>query len=85
MQLVRYAQSEEFNEEWTALSRGWSLPANSKLLHLQSKLDDDGLLSSDGRLKNAKFLSHDIRYPVILPRQSWITKLIVKGQPRVRD
>ena len=68
----------EFQEEWAALSRGRSLPAHSKLLHLQQKLDDDGLLRSDGRLKNAKFLLYDVRYPVILPRKSWITKLIVK-------
>ena len=78
LQLVRYAQSSEFQEEWTALSRGRSLPANSKILKLQPRLDDDGLLRSDGRLKNAKFLSYDVRYPVILPRKSWITTLIVK-------
>ena len=78
IQLVRYAQIVEFQEDWTALSRGRSLPAHSKLLRLQPKLDDDGLLRSDGRLKNAKFLSYDVRYPVILPRKSWITKLIVK-------
>ena len=78
IQLVRYAQIVEFQEEWTALSRGRSLPAHSKLLCLQPKLDTDGLLRSDGRLKNAKFLSYDVRYPVILPRKSWITKLIIK-------
>ena len=78
IQLVRYAQIVEFQEEWTALCRGRSLPAHSKLLRLQPKLDDDGLLRSDGRLKNAKFHSYDVRYPVILPRKSWITKLIVK-------
>ena len=35
-------------------------------------------MRSDGRLKHAKFLSFDVRYPIILPRKSWITKLIVK-------
>ena len=35
-------------------------------------------MRSDGRLKNAKFLSYDVRHPVILPRKSWMTKLIVK-------
>ena len=78
IQLVRYAQIVEFQEEWAALSCGRSLPAHSKLLRLQPKLDDDGLLRSDGRLKNAKFFLYDVRYPVILPRKSWITKLIVK-------
>ena len=78
IQLVRHAQSTEFQEEWKALSRGSSLPANSKLQGLQPKLDEDGLLRSDGRLKHAEFLSHDVRYLVILPRRGWVTKLIVK-------
>ena len=79
IQFVRYAQIVEFQDEWTALSRGRSLTAHSKLLRLQPKLDKDGLLRSDGRLKRAKFLLYDVRYyPVISPRKSWITKLFVK-------
>ena len=35
-------------------------------------------MRSDGRLKHAKFLPYDVRYPVLLPRKSWVTKLIVK-------
>lgn len=35
-------------------------------------------MRSDGRLKYAEFLSYDVRYPVILPRRNWVTKLIVK-------
>ena len=77
IQLVRHAQSTEFWDEWTALSRGRSLLAHTKLLGLQPKLDDDGL-RSDGCLKNAKFLSYDVRYPVILSRKCWVTKLIIK-------
>ena len=49
-----------------------------KLLGLKPNLDDDGLMRSDGRLKQAKFLAYDVRYPIILPRKSWVTKLIVK-------
>ena len=37
-------------------------------------------MRSDGRLKYAQFLSYDVRYPIILPRRSWITTLIVKEQ-----
>ena len=77
-QLIRYAQSTEFSEEWNALSHGRPISSSSKLIGLQPKVDDDGLMRSDGRLKHAKFLSFDVRYPIILPRQSWITKLIVK-------
>ena len=35
-------------------------------------------MRSDGRLKQDKILAHDVRYPIILPRKSWVTKLIVK-------
>ena len=35
-------------------------------------------MRSDGRLTHAKFLSYDVRYPVILPRRSWVTRLIIK-------
>ena len=78
IQLIRYAQYTEFPEEWAALSHGRQLSSNSKIIGLRPKIDDDGLMRSDGRLQNAKFLSYDVRYPVILPRNSKITKLIVK-------
>lgn len=60
------------------LVHGKALSSRSRLLGLQPKLDTDGIMRSDSRLKNAKFLSYDVRYPVILPRKSWVTKLIVK-------
>ncbi|MCG8034838.1 MAG: DUF1759 domain-containing protein, partial [Candidatus Thiodiazotropha taylori] len=78
VQLIQHAQVTEFTEEYKSLSRGKPLPTNSKLLGLQPKLDDDGLMRADGRLKHAQFLSYDVRYPVILPRKCWVTRLIVK-------
>ena len=50
----------------------------ASLLALKPKLDDDGLMRSDGRLAHAQFLSYDVRYPVIFPRKNWVTQLIVK-------
>ena len=35
-------------------------------------------MRSDGRLTYAEFLPYDVRYPVILPRKSYVTKLIIK-------
>ena len=66
IQLIKQTQCFEYFEcqdEWKALAHGRPLPSNSKLLALKPKLDDDGLIRSDGRLKNAKFLSltFDIR------------------------
>ncbi|CAG2208608.1 unnamed protein product [Mytilus edulis] len=50
----------------------------SKLLGLQPRIDENGLIRCDGRLEYAEFLSFDARYPIILPRKNWVTKLIVK-------
>ena len=80
LQLIQHAQMTEFWEEWKALSSRKSLPGNRKLLGLQPKLDDDGLMRSDGRLKHAEFLSYNVRFPTKLPRRSWVTKLIIKDQ-----
>ena len=78
IKLIKETQRSHFPEEWHSIMRGQKLPSNSKLLGLQPKIDNDGLMRSDSRLKHAKFLSYDVRYPVILPRKSWVTKLIVK-------
>ena len=78
IQLIKHTQYFEFLAEWKALALGQPLPTKSKLFALKPKLDNDGIMRSDGRLKNAKFLSFDVRHPVILPRRHWVTKLIVK-------
>ena len=43
-QLVKFTQTTEFREEWKALSNRKSLPSGSKLLGLNPKIDDDGLI-----------------------------------------
>ena len=78
IQLVKQAQRCEFQDEWNALLSRRPLSSNSKLLALNPQLDDDGLIWSDGRFTNAKFISYDVRHPVILQRKSWVTKWITK-------
>ena len=78
VELFRRTQQSEFQDEYKALVNRRPLPSNSKLLSLKPKLDDDGLIRSDGRLTDAKYISYDVRHPVILPRKSWVTKLIMK-------
>lgn len=75
--LIAQTQKEHFNEEYKSLQRERELPKQSRLLSLNPSLDSDGLIRSDSRLKY-EFLSYDSRYPIILPRGSWVTKLIVK-------
>ncbi|XP_033105172.1 uncharacterized protein LOC117107577 [Anneissia japonica] len=72
------AQQDGFSTEFQQLSCGKILKNDSKIIGLQQKIDDDGLMRSDGRLKFAEFLPYDVRYPIILPRKNWVTKLIVK-------
>ena len=78
IKIVKETQRRNFPEEWQSLLHDKKLSPSSKLLGLHPKIDSDGLMRSDSRLKHAKFLSYDVRYPVILPRKSWVTKLIVK-------
>ena len=76
--IIRTMQKEVFFEEYLALLKGRKLSAQSKLLGLSPRLDEDKIMRSDGRLKYAEFLPYDVRYPIILPRKNWVTKLIVK-------
>ena len=76
--IIKEMQKEVFKEEYLALVRKKELPSNGKLLGLCPKLDSDGIMRSDRQLTYAKFLSYDLRYPVILSHKNWVTKLIVK-------
>ena len=76
--IIRHAQRKQFTEEHAAVRDGRSLPKNSRLLKLMRKFDNDGLLRCDGRLCYAEFIPYDVRFPIILPRGWWVTKLIVK-------
>ena len=77
--IIKEAQQEAFQEEYKALVNFKSIPQNSKVLCLNPILDEDGLLRSDGRLRYADCLTFDARYPIILPRKSGETRLIVKS------
>lgn len=72
--IIKKAQRESFKDEYEALSEGKVVPRQSKLLALKPKLDEDGLLRSDGRLVNADYLPYDARFPIILPRKNWKRK-----------
>ena len=36
-------------------------------------------MRSESQLQYADFLPYDVRYPIILPRRNWVTKLIKYG------
>jgi hypothetical protein len=70
--IITNTQKKEFAEEYQALTSQRELPKHSKIMGLNPRIDDDGLMRCDGRLKYAEFISHDVRFPVILPRKSWL-------------
>ena len=76
--VLRLAQCEAFNPEYVALASGKSLPRGSPLAKLNPRLDSQGIIRCDGRLTFAEHLPYDVRFPIILPRKHWVTKLIVK-------
>lgn len=78
MSFIVEEQKNSFSDDYSALLKNRELSKSSKLASLNPKIDEDGLLRCDGRLKHAEFLSFDVRFPIILPRKNWITKLIVK-------
>jgi hypothetical protein len=75
--LLRTAQQEAFSSEITALRAQRSLPPSSPLRCLQPMLDSTGVARVDGRLKFSQ-LPYQARHPVILPRKSWTTQLIIQ-------
>ena len=60
-----------------AQQRKVNMKTSSSLYKLDPFLDVDGILRVSGHLKRAS-LTDDIKFPIILPRNSHVTKLIVK-------
>ena len=77
-EIISRAQLEALPEEYEALLRGKEIPKKSSLSKLCPWLDDQGVIRYEGRLQFAECLPYDVRFPVILPRGQWVTKLIVK-------
>ena len=78
VQVIKSVQREAFPGEYLAPQRRKEQPKNSKFLAFRPRLDEEGQMRCDSRLKYAEFLSHDVRFPIILPRKHQVTKLIVK-------
>jgi hypothetical protein len=77
MTIVQLLQKSEFQNEILALKNGKPLSDNSKLVSLNPFLDSSNIIRVGGRLKNAN-ISNDIKYPILLPKNNFVTKLIIK-------
>ena len=76
--LIKSTQYKFFNRDYTSLKKNNTLTHGSKLACLYLTLDECGLRRSQRRLKNADFLPYEVKYPIILPRNSWLTKLVIR-------
>ena len=74
--ILKLVQNKHFGDEISALSNQITVSPNSKLCKLDCFLDDRGILRVGGRIDRAS-LSYEERHPVVLPRDSPVSKLIV--------
>lgn len=72
---VRTVQKYHFPEV-AILHSGQEVPAKSSLFKLSPFLDANGLLRVGGRLRHA-LIHYDEKHPIILPKESALSKLIV--------
>ena len=63
--IIRSAQQENFQEEYKALAAKKQIPQKSVLVKLNPRLDDQGMIRSDSRLRFAEYLPYDARFPII--------------------
>lgn len=73
--VIKIVQQQAFSHEIKMLQGGKNLPSSSSLFCLDP-IWSKGLLCVGGRLKQSS-LCHKVKHPVILPNDSYITKLIV--------
>jgi hypothetical protein len=73
---IRIIQDDSFHRELTCLKDGKACPTNSSILSLSPQLDEVGILRVGGRLRHAP-LPRDHRHPILLPRHSRLTTLII--------
>ena len=76
--ILQNAQKDFFSAEYSALSKRKEISTNSKLLKLRPWLGEMGVIRCEGRLKYADYLPYSAKYPIILPKDCWVTTLIVK-------
>ncbi|XP_011859022.1 PREDICTED: uncharacterized protein LOC105556535 [Vollenhovia emeryi] len=71
-----HVQQYYFQHERRVIAKGGRLSKSSPILKLTPFLDESGLMRVGGRLQNSQ-LPADVKHPIILPRQSPLTSLII--------
>lgn len=77
LRLVKCCQNQNF-PEYSMLSRGIEISKKSPLLTFNPFIDADGIMKINGRLSRCEMLSHDERFPKILPYYGRYTRLYIE-------
>ena len=74
--LIRESQKLTYPEKYEALQNGNSISEKSSLIKLNPRLEN-GIIVMQGRLGNLYQMPEQMKHPIILPRDSRITELII--------
>ncbi|XP_062542031.1 uncharacterized protein LOC134210021 [Armigeres subalbatus] len=89
--VFRLVQEEQYPDEMATLAgvRNQEVAKNFKGLDRMSKIrtlapfvDDKGVMRSESRISAATFVSYDTRFPIILPKEHFVTRLLLEGYHR---
>ena len=83
--VIRLAQQDGFHEDYELVKRSKPLPSSSPLIKLNPRIDESGVIRSDGRLKFAEQLPYEVRHPVILSRGHWVTSITTREQTIMQE
>ena len=75
--IIKAVQLNMFNDEYQSLKSKVHVNKSSPLYKLDPFIDDDGLMRVGGRLRRGNF-DNNLKHPVILPKESHITELIIR-------
>uniref|UniRef100_A0A182YSV9 Integrase zinc-binding domain-containing protein n=1 Tax=Anopheles stephensi TaxID=30069 RepID=A0A182YSV9_ANOST len=84
--LITKPQAESFIDEWKTLTKNkesssnqWiGLEGRSPLFRLSSFIHENDLIRIEGRTEYAESLPYNMRFPIILPSDHYITGLIIQ-------
>lgn len=76
--IIRYIQSNSFSAEIASLMN--NKPCKSSICSLHPFVDKEGFLRVGGRLGNAPNIPYDKMHPIILPKSSNLTKLLIQQE-----
>lgn len=76
--VIKLIQNSNFQEEIALLLKGKVLPRNNKCISLNPFLDSNGILRVGGRLSRHESLAYDRKFPILLPKNHFITALIIR-------